>query len=369
VYTSILHDILSRYPGEENLEIFQKMFIWLCQAKYCLSVAEFVAVVTLKTTEDSFINKKTIPWDSEAFCLRLGPFANIDYQPMSPEMNISHATMEEYLQGQVILNADNVILKSLHFSQAKAQRYLAEFCIAFLGCSDFKVPLSMPEDFSRHLTTTKNPFKCIPGGLGVPLDPKKYKWIGPMQQRLKVCLGMEYSSINWHHHLKRASRGVNSTWVREQVVAQLTWFLNEDDPRYKSWQEAHAYFCHELETNCKCGEWQSPRYFLETFELDFLLAYVGNCDNLVDKHPEATNGESHRYESYQSSEVLPTTCQETEALDDWNFPEVRGCENRAFKLFQRPGMKYRAQVALQRYRLDEPSATDEQSQSVTTPKI
>jgi hypothetical protein len=366
-YMSILHDILCRYPGEDNLEIFQKMFVWLCQANYCLSVGEFVAVVMLKTTKDNFINKKTIPWNPDAFCLRLGQFLNIDYRPTPPEINLSHAAMEEYLQGQAILSTDDVSSKSLHISPAKAQRYLAaEFCIAFLGCSDFKTPLSTQEEFGRQSPTTKNPFKCIPGGLPIPLDPKKYKWIGPMERRLRDYLGLEYSSINWQHHLKRASLGRNSTWVRERIVPLLGWFLNEDDPRYKSWQEAHAYFCHELETDCKCGDWQPPRYFLETFELGFLLPCLGDCDNVVGTHPVTTNSESKSDDSDQSSEAL---CEPYQGTDQSNLTGVRGCENRSFKLSQTPAMRYRAHVEWQRYRLDEPGTTYEQSQAVTAPGI
>ncbi|KAK3374699.1 hypothetical protein B0H63DRAFT_437505, partial [Podospora didyma] len=272
-YAGILHGIIERYPKDRDQEVLRRMFVWLCQAKYCLPVSEFAAVTTLEIdTAANSINKKPIPWDPEAFCQRLGPLLNIDHRPSPPEINLPHATAEEYLQGPHI-RADPT-LRTFAVYPRKAQKYLAEFCIRFLACAEFCTPLTTQP-------MKDNPFKCIPGGLGCALDRKKHEWIGPMVDRLNAHHGLEYAAINWHHHLKNAARGKNTVWIRDTIVPLLGWFFDEKDPRYRSWCEAHAYFCHELKTDCGCEKWQGPKYFLERFGLGFLEGYIKGSERSV----------------------------------------------------------------------------------------
>ncbi|KAH8592024.1 hypothetical protein B0O99DRAFT_690086 [Bisporella sp. PMI_857] len=269
-YREILLEILDCHPGDAKdvkdakCKMFHEMFMWLCQANYCLTVSEFVAMVTVKFTTTG-MDKKSVPWDPEGYCQRLGPFLNI--HPGTGEINLPHYTIEKYLQDPAIKKDST--LGNLYVSEVESQKALAEKCVRFLRLLDFNKPLSELDEVDGKYSEI-NHFKCIPGGLGIPLNPDTYKWIGPMQQRLKAFPGLEYSSINWHIHVERAG---DQGWVRDGLVEHLDWFLDEKDPRFKSWQEVHAYFCWDSE--CHCGTWQSPQYFLEKFKLGFLLELVG----------------------------------------------------------------------------------------------
>lgn len=294
-YAAILDGILDRYPGERNRRILRNMFIWLCQAKYCLPVSEFVAVTTLDIDPSNWINKKTIPWDGEAFVHRLGPLLNIDRHRSPPEINLSHVSAEEYLEGPIA----ETNLKDLQVKSHEAQRFLAEFCIKFLGYCDFHTPLSTPEKVGNV-----NPFRCIPGGLGMALDPAKYKyeWIRPMQEQLRTSQGLEYTAINWWYHLKAAWRsGKPASWLRDEVVPHLGWFLDADDPQYRSWWEVHAYFCHEREEDCLCKEWQPPEYFVEKLKLGFLKPYLKGCGPAPEHCDEDDDDNDHNEDDDEGS--------------------------------------------------------------------
>jgi len=256
-YRTIILDILTKYPGAKNHALLKRMFIWLCQANYCLPLPEFVALVTMNA-KDGFVNRKAIPMRPEAFCRRLGPLLNLDRHVYPPEVNLSHATMEQYLQSDAL--RDDPSLGELHVSPLDAQKFLAEACLRFLQMDDFRTPLS------DERTGRENPFKGLYGGLGLGAGHRKYDWVVKMKERLRPlhgCVGVEYASVNWPEHVHRAGYTVKE--FRERVLPILDDWFRARDLRYRSWQEAHAYFCFFSE--CQCHEWQEPEEFLETFQL------------------------------------------------------------------------------------------------------
>ncbi|KAM7205842.1 hypothetical protein V8F33_000672 [Rhypophila sp. PSN 637] len=423
-YAALLLKILERWPDAHNRSVLRRMFLWLCQAKYCLSVPEFVAVTTLSITTQATTTAKSsnklLPWEPEGYChRRLGPFLNIDRRTSPPEINLPHVTMEEFLQGSDISQIAE--LRDFHIIPADAQRELAEFCLGLMGGAggvyeELDVPLTernntRPNDegakessddektagSSRIDCNNVNPFKELPGGLSslnTPLDPTKSEWIAPLQDRLDRCPGLEYASINWHHHLRNAfiltgqqidGRKKRMKWLEETVVPMMwRWFLNgtsreqssgpsgKGGGRYKSWCEAHAYFCHDLEEDCQCGNWQEPSYFLKLFGLRFLLPYLGRSDHVAGK------GEATR-------QVIRSRCSECEAplaqvvvivdddgeegadvdveveLEREKCPPCLSVSSkpigqcgRSFKLFQRPELKWKALKDLQKYGLAQP---------------
>lgn len=398
-YAKLLRDILARYPGPENRAILRRMFLWLCEAKYCLSVAEFVAVTTLEFTAGDMpsesstpvgrasratVDRRTIPWDAETFCLRLGPFLNIDRRPSPPEINLPHATMEEFFLGPFL---DHDGLRDFRISSRLAQRDLSGFCIRLLGCYlELDEPLtSLPCVSAYHTAaggknkTGKNPFKDIPGGLGVALDRKNHAPIDAMLDRLEACPGLEYAAINWHHHLRNAvsERGEETiAWLREDIVPLLDqWFL-DGSKRFRSWQEVHGFFCHELESDCRCGMWQSRKYFLEQFGLSILLPYIkGGGDDTTEHGATGALGleKSGDVAQLEPEPKVCTDCKKetlathspspSETVVSSGRQSCRTCCRadlkplsrcgRSFKLFQKPGLKWRAMMALRLYGADQ----------------
>jgi len=385
-YAAILRGILERYPGEKNREILRNMLVWLCQAKYCLSVSEFVAVTTLEIDPATqCINKKSIPWDPETFVLRLGPLLNVDRRTSPPEINLPHVTAEEYLEGPLIRH--DPALRAFHVSPQDAQQRLAAFCLHFLGSADFRSPLTTA-------ASAANPFRRLPGGLGVALDAAKDRWIGPMQRRLAAAPGLEYTAINWPHHLRavadQAAGGAAAAaaWVRETAVPRLAWFLDGDDPRFRSWCEAHAYFCHELERDCRCGEWPPPEYFLARFGLAFLAPYVKRgaspgvprlrtCPGCG---PSAlsTCGPREDHGGRQDDRVQLGTvgsageckqCLEFRlgpAEEEMEAGARSKCLRRSYKLFQTPELRWRAVRDLRRFSVDGDGVDPVQTLETTT---
>lgn len=373
-YADLLRNILTHYPGAHNRSVLRRMFLWLCQAKYCLHVPEFVAVTTLTFSDDGIPNRKLIPWDAEAYCLRLGPFLNIDRRPLIPEINLPHVTMEEFLQGSVRGVED---LADFNIDPPEAQRELAEFCIRILGSSpELEVSISgMGVDLEED---ERNPFKVLPGGLGVPLDPEKHAGIAPMRERLSECLGLEYAVINWHHHLRNAFRMMETgtsagrekrvVWVEKVVVPLLGWFLegSKGNGRYRSWCETHAYFCHDLEEDCGCAVWRGPAYFAKIFRLRFLLPFVeggeGGDEAAEGGSLDAVNGFKTKRRCSECE--VPVSFDNVHACGtegSVNSKEVEKCAlcrdglkplgqcGRSFKLFQSPELKWRAMKDLEKY--------------------
>jgi len=401
-YAKLLRDILTRYPGPDNRAILRRMFLWLCEAKYCLSVAEFVAVTTLELTAGdmvtdnsaptvagrisrAIVDRRTIPWDAETFCLRLGPFLNIDRRPSPPEINLPHATIEEFFLGPF---RDLDDLRDFRISSRLAQRELSAFCIRLIGgYPELDEPLltflpcvSTGNAAEDEQKACKNPFKEIPGGLGVTLDRKKHPAIDAMLGRLETCPGLEYAAINWHHHLRNAisdrPREDIIAWLREDIVPLLDqWFLN-GGKRFRSWQEVHGFFCHELEDDCGCGVLRSPAYFLEKFRLGELLSYDvdGNgehgatfafvrstscegaqlepetkeCTDCGRENNPATDGPSPTI----GAVVGTSGRQPCQACSRADLKQESRC-GRSFKLFQKPGLKWRAMMALRLYGVDQ----------------
>src|SRR3569833_750947 len=179
-YRTIILDILTKYPGAKNHALLKRMFIWLCQANYCLPLPEFVALVTMNA-KDGFVNRKAIPMRPEAFCRRLGPLLNLDRHVYPPEVNLSHATMEQYLQSDAL--RDDPSLGELHVSPLDAQKFLAEACLRFLQMDDFRTPLS------DERTGRENPFKGLYGGLGIGAENRKYDWDVKMKERMRLSTG------------------------------------------------------------------------------------------------------------------------------------------------------------------------------------
>jgi hypothetical protein len=206
------------------------------------------------------VEPTAIPFDHEAFCARLGPFLNIDRKVDPNELNLMHVTIEHYLQSGDI-QADRELF-DMHVTRLPAQRFLAETCIRFCGFSDFEIPLS---ESDSSIDASINPFKGLHGGLGLPQDTAN-PWIARMHARLVQCVGFEYASINWPEHVRRAE--YSDQEFEEHVVPILDWFLDPQDPRYRSWQEAHGYFCSD--PDCACERWRSPLYFARRFRLGLL---------------------------------------------------------------------------------------------------
>jgi hypothetical protein len=259
VYRRIILDILAKFPISKDHSLLKRMFVWLCQANYCLPLPEFVAMVNM-TSKDGTINKKAIPIKPEEFCYRLGPLLNLDRHVHPPEVNLSHATMEQYLQSDVLRNDPNPKLRELWVSPLAAQKFLGEECLRFLQMDDFRTPLS------ERRTTGENPFKGLHGGLNAVVDSENFSWVEKMRKRLLPphgCVGLEYASINWPEHIRRA--GYTAEEFHKRVLPILdNWFKTRDE-RYQSWQEAHAYFCSSAA--CQCHKWQEPEHFLRTFQL------------------------------------------------------------------------------------------------------
>jgi len=258
-YRDIILDILAKYPGDKDHALLKKMFIWLCQANYCLQLPEFVAMVTMNT-KNGRINREAIPMKAEAFCRRLGPLLNLDRHVHPPEVNLSHATIEQYLQSDVLRDDPNPDLRKLYVPPLDAQKFLAEECLRFLQIDDFRTPLSETGGVG------KNPFKGLHGGLGVSKGSKGYEWVERMSKRLQPphgYFGLEYASINWPEHIRKA--GYTTGEFHKHVLPILDDWFKTGDPRYQNWQEVHAYFCSS--SACPCREFQEPESFLQTFQL------------------------------------------------------------------------------------------------------
>lgn len=263
-YRSMILDMLDKHPGPRNLALFRRMFIWLCQAHYCLPLPDFVAMVNLSSDADGRINRKALPMRPEAFCWRLGAFLNLDRHVDPPEVNLSHASMEQYLQSPQILKDD--ALHELHFSPREAQGFLAEECLRFLQMEDFSTPLLCDSDKAE--IGTVNPFKGLHGGLSIAESDKecdsRYPLVERMRSRLRSCAGFEYATGSWPQHVRNAEYTVKD--FREQVLPVLdAWSSDAGHKKYRSWQEAHAFFC--FAPKCPCDTWQPVEKFLESFKL------------------------------------------------------------------------------------------------------
>jgi hypothetical protein len=197
---------------------------------------------------------------AEAFCWRLGSLLNLDRHVHPPEVNLSHATIEQYLQSDVLHDDPEPDLRELYTSPPDAQKFLAEECLRFLQMYNFQTPLL------ERGTVGENPFKGLHGGLGIPLSSRKYDLVAEMRNRLQPpngCVGLEYASINWPEHIRRAGYTVEE--FRNRVLPILDDWFKAGDARYQSWQEAHAYFCSS--SVCQCHKWQEPEMFLKTFQI------------------------------------------------------------------------------------------------------
>lgn len=201
-YRRILLEILATYSKPKHRTILKNTFIWLCQANYCLPLPEFAAMVNM-SVKDGNINRKAMPMKAEAFCRRLGPLLNLDRHVHPPEVNLSHATMEEYLQSDELEKDPNLDLRQLHVSPLDAQKFLAEECLRFLQVGDLRTPL----DEGGGRVGDKNPFRDLHGGLYTTEDSENYGWVKRMRERLRPphgCVGLEYASINWPEHVRMA---------------------------------------------------------------------------------------------------------------------------------------------------------------------
>jgi hypothetical protein len=349
IHTQLVLDILRDHPGLEDDKILQKMFMWLCQANYCLVFPEFAALVTVGRTLDNRIDGESIPWDTKGFVQQLGEFHQID--PHSNEINIPHLSMEEYLQSGA-LGGD---LAWLHVDKMESQQYLASTCAWFLGCVDFSEPLTRKKpdkDAKTQEPNPPNPFRRLPGALGRELDPSTDERIGQMQERLKSFPGLEYVAINLPYHLRKAAYldfKCEGTWTKTILRPQLDWLLEENltesDGCYRSWQEIHAYFCYELPENCNCDTFPRPKDFLEKLRLRFLLRDSPSgclwCGRLLLIPADSNESAETIVGSYKhDNEILCEACQcEIVGISDSNENKSSNC-GRTYRLFQDPKLKY-----------------------------
>ena len=300
-YQKRLEDLIERHPDLANrrqalsryeIPLLGRMIIILCQATYCMPVAQFAALCTLRRTNNNELDKDGIPWDPEGFVQLLGDFQQHTAHP--DEVNIPHAPMESYLQ-RYILGRNHARWRQV--ADLTSQRYMAEICAWFLGCTNFKKPLSRddaatgeslvrPKKVSEN---DENPFRKIPGGLGRPLNTD-HPEVEAMLKRLNEDFpGLEYVAINFPFHARRVAyleykhvtksrSNWDDSWVMQRLHGLVeTWLLPDArgnqpvDDQYRSWLEVHAFFCCELPEVCHCRHFPERGDFLKELRLQFLL--------------------------------------------------------------------------------------------------
>jgi hypothetical protein len=367
-YQEMLYDLIQyhsdlavkskQYSEDTEDSLLHRTLMWLCQATYCLTISQFVAVTAVQRTDSNTINKLSIPWDTEESVRRLGRLVCID--PGTSEISISHSSVEEYFQSKELQlsgsrSNEEMSLSWCYVDRLKSQQYLAESGGWFLGCQDFAKPLIFDGELGSEPQI--NEFKRFPAGLGRPLNPRSDDRIRLMLERLEHFPGLEYHAINFHLHARTAAyleykATGKLVWV-ETILKPLVaaWILDSEEEsstseqQYRSWQEVHAFYCFELPDRCDCEEYPAREGFLAKLRIRFLLGWTAStclwCGVGLSTAPV---GAENIETDYDDDDILCRPCQDENRHFSSRIKDTsRGTRcDRTYRLFQDPELKYRA---------------------------
>ncbi|KAK4454887.1 hypothetical protein QBC34DRAFT_464755 [Podospora aff. communis PSN243] len=251
-----------------------RMLTLTCQAAYCLVVPEFVAMATIRLSATGALDTESTPWDVEDLLRLLGDFLQVD--PLTKEVNIPYSSMEEFFQQGSSAMAEESQTNWWEISELESQKSLAEKCAWFLGATDFATPLS-----GRICAVgEENSFRKFPGGLGRQFNMKSDTLIPIILNRLDDYPGLEYCTINFPIHARRAAyldykKDRTLPWTRQTLLPLLDGWLTGDieakEGRLRSWQEVHAFYCCETLEDCACDRFTKRDRFFADLGISFLL--------------------------------------------------------------------------------------------------
>jgi len=268
IYSQALQRVLQK--PDEQVESVKKIFKWVICARRPMTIDELHEALTITTGQKSWKepSQKFSPSTVSKLCGNLIVFDDFD-----STLSLAHHTVQAFLKSP----PKTPSLAEFSMQACKADRYLGEMCVTYLGFTDFQRSLTTTGD-SRNLQCLNRPVlltaHMLPGLNFLRLqnwNERLRRHTGghdfDAENRLRRIRGtmnaptvnssfqiLEYCKTNWYHHCRAfSSEDTESVRSLKQLLKQPSlpfswqpWGLSDDLDPFPHWpmftwavQQAH----------------------------------------------------------------------------------------------------------------------------------
>ena len=268
IYSQALQRVLQK--PDEQIKSVEKIFKWVVCARRPMTIDELHEALTITTGQKSWKepSQKFSPSTVSKLCGNLIVFDDFD-----STLSLAHHTVQAFLKSP----PKTPSLAEFSMQACKADRYLGEMCVTYLGFTDFQRSLTTTGD-SRNLQCLNRPVlltaHMLPGLNFFRLqnwNERLRRHTGghdfDAENRLRRIRGtmnaptvnssfqiLEYCKINWYHHCHAfSSEDTESVRSLKQLLKQPSlpfswqpWGLSDDLDPFPHWpmftwavQQAH----------------------------------------------------------------------------------------------------------------------------------